>query len=269
MFNSGQPLFSIITVCYNSGRTIERTIKSVLQQSFQDYEYIIVDGGSTDTTIDVVKKYESHFQGRMHWQSEPDNGIYDAFNKGIRLSTGKLLWIVNSDDFMEPDALENIWSFYKEREENVWPVTSFAMNVLLSNGEISHRSFYSKRTSMHYYRRDEMGIVHPATIVPRKIYDMVGLYDTDFKIAGDFFWFHCAVKKGIEIQFQNCVITNFSCGGVSTTDSHYVHIMERKLFFSKKYPNKWERVWHYARWRFLYFRIVHGWTFSNIVSKMK
>ena len=72
---------SILTPCWNSARTIERTIKSVLQQNFIDYEYIIVDGGSTDGTIGIIKKYEPLFDGRMKWKSEPDRGIYDAFNR--------------------------------------------------------------------------------------------------------------------------------------------------------------------------------------------
>ena len=83
--------FSIITISYNSGKTIERTIKSVLAQSYTDFEYIIVDGASKDDTMDIVKRYEPLFEGRMEWVSEPDNGIYDAMNKGIKLAAGK--WI--------------------------------------------------------------------------------------------------------------------------------------------------------------------------------
>ena len=83
--------FSIITICFNSERTIERTIRSVLTQTFTDYEYIIVDGGSKDSTLDIVKKYEPLFKGRMKWKSEPDRGIYDAMNKGIMRSSGIII----------------------------------------------------------------------------------------------------------------------------------------------------------------------------------
>ena len=107
-----EPLFSIITVCYNSQKTIERTIKSVLHQDFQDYEYIIIDGSSTDGTVEIIKKYEPLFCGRMRWISEPDTGIYDAFNKGIRCSKGKLTWLVNSDDYIEKNALSVISNAY-------------------------------------------------------------------------------------------------------------------------------------------------------------
>lgn len=106
MIMAHRPLFSIATPCYNSEKTIERTIKSVLQQEFKDYEYIIVDGGSTDGTLEIIKKYEPLFEGRMKWKSEPDKGIYDAFNKGVQRSSGYYCWNVNSDDWIEPDALE-------------------------------------------------------------------------------------------------------------------------------------------------------------------
>lgn len=103
-----KPLFSIATPCFNSVKTIERTIKSILAQKFKDYEYIIVDGGSTDGTLDIIQKYEPMFEGRMKWKSEPDKGIYDAFNKGCQRAIGRFVWIVNSDDWMEDGALQKI-----------------------------------------------------------------------------------------------------------------------------------------------------------------
>ena len=85
--------FSIITICYNSEATVERTIQSVLAQSYNNYEYIVIDGVSTDKTLSIVKKYEPLFEGRMKWISEPDNGIYDAMNKGVIASSGDILII--------------------------------------------------------------------------------------------------------------------------------------------------------------------------------
>ena len=99
---------SIITVCFNSEKTIRRTIESVLYQTYPNIEYIIVDGKSTDGTVDIVKEYLPAFQKRLRYVSERDKGIYDAMNKGIRLSAGDVIGIINSDDFYEPDAVENI-----------------------------------------------------------------------------------------------------------------------------------------------------------------
>ena len=100
---------SIITVTYNSEKTLRDTIESVLSQTYTDYEYIIVDGASKDNTINIVKEYEPKFEGRMRWISEPDKGIYDAMNKGIKMSTGDVVSIINSDDFYHrKDIFEKI-----------------------------------------------------------------------------------------------------------------------------------------------------------------
>ena len=100
-------LISVVTVCFNSERTISRTIESVLNQSYPIYEYLIVDGRSSDKTMDIVKEFEPLFNGKMKVISEADNGIYDAMNKGILMAKGKLIGILNSDDWYEPDTLEN------------------------------------------------------------------------------------------------------------------------------------------------------------------
>ena len=90
--------FSLITVTFNSGMTLRDTIQSVLSQSYDDIEYIIIDGLSTDDTMDIIKEYEPQFSGRMHWVSEEDCGLYDAMNKGISLATGDYLCFLNAGD---------------------------------------------------------------------------------------------------------------------------------------------------------------------------
>ena len=89
---------TVITVTYNSEATVAETMDSVLAQIYPDIEYIVVDGGSTDKTIDIIRQYEPRFQGRMRWISKPDQGIYDAMNKGIAMATGEVIGMLNSDD---------------------------------------------------------------------------------------------------------------------------------------------------------------------------
>ena len=100
---------SIITITYNAAQWLERTMQSVLAQSCKDYEYIIVDGGSRDGTIDIVKRLESLFEGRLSWKSEPDKVLYDAMNKGIARAKGDFLWFVNAgDEIYAPDTLAHV-----------------------------------------------------------------------------------------------------------------------------------------------------------------
>ena len=90
---------SVITVTYNSSATVRDTIESVMKQEFQNYEYLVIDGGSKDNTVDIIREYEPKFGGRMRWISEKDKGMYDGINKGIRMATGDVVGIINSDDF--------------------------------------------------------------------------------------------------------------------------------------------------------------------------
>src|SRR5262245_19759519 len=103
MYN--KPLVSIITVAYNADRFIEKTIQSVLSQTYSPIEYIIIDGGSTDNTADVIKKYADRI---AYWYSEKDNGISDAFNKGLNKATGDIIGIINADDWYESDTIEKV-----------------------------------------------------------------------------------------------------------------------------------------------------------------
>ena len=99
---------SVITVTYNSSATIRDTFESVLKQDYSDYEYLVIDGGSKDLTVDIIKEFEPKFKGRMKWISEKDNGMYDGINKGIRMATGDVVGIINSDDFYHKSGIFGI-----------------------------------------------------------------------------------------------------------------------------------------------------------------
>ncbi|WP_305152523.1 glycosyltransferase, partial [Paramuribaculum intestinale] len=100
---------SVITATWNSGVTIGQTLESVLRQGYRDVEVIVIDGQSTDNTLDIVREYEGRFEGRLRWISEPDRGLYDAMNKGIAMATGDVVGILNSDDFYtSDDVLERV-----------------------------------------------------------------------------------------------------------------------------------------------------------------
>ena len=117
MKKKDNPLVSIITVCFNSERTIEQTIKSVLNQTYKEIEYIIVDGQSTDGTLDIINKYSSQIAKIV---SEPDEGLYHAMNKGISMATGDIVGIINSDDWYEPYTVEEVVKCFVQNAELIW-----------------------------------------------------------------------------------------------------------------------------------------------------
>ena len=210
------PLFSIITVSFNSEKTIEKTIQSVLKQTFQDFEYIIVDGKSKDSTIEIVKRYEPIFNGKLKWISESDTGIYNAMNKGIRMAQGEIIGIVNSDDCLEIDALETLVKVIKDNPDNRNKILTGEMLFHYVDGTTQHFPTNFKRYE-YYSKRYRMGINHPATFVPKMIYDKIGLFDEDFKLYADADFFIRCYEAGTDVCFINKVLSNMYDGGASNT----------------------------------------------------
>lgn len=223
-------LFSIITVCFNSEKTIERTIQSVLNQTFQDFEYIIVDGASKDGTLEIIKKYENCFQGKMKWISEKDAGIYDAMNKGIQLAAGELVGLLNSDDYYECDALEKISKVYNHGD---YSIIYGAVRAVQDGREVM---VYVKN---HEFIEQDM-ITHPSCFVSKKIYDRFGGYSLKYPYSADY-EFMLRIRNEREIQYTKIydIITNFSNGGVSNGVRAYRDTMrllhEYQLISNKKY----------------------------------
>ena len=218
MQEQNKPLLSIVTVCFNSERTIERTFKSILGQDFSDYEYIIVDGGSKDNTKGIIRKYEPLFKGHMKWKSEPDKGIYDAFNKGIDRSSGKYVWIVNSDDYIQPNSFQDIEKIISNEKEP--DIISGIARFVNNDGEVKSLWSYNKESSEREFRKKRLGVAHPATIVKKSVYEIWGKYDPEFYIAGDLDWFLTMKENGARIVFPQIELTNWSDGGISTKKQH-------------------------------------------------
>lgn len=203
-------LFSIITPCFNSEKTIKRTLESVLNQTCKDYEYIIVDGGSKDGTLDIIRSYEDKFEGRLKIISEPDKGIYDAMNKGINVSQGQLVGIVNSDDFYENDALENI--AHHQIPDNPYQIIYGMMRIINMEGEELSIVFY------HHRNMDAQIINHPTCFISRKLYEDFGMYDLKFKSASDYdFMLKMVRTKKVCFIPVYKIISNFTKGGMSGT----------------------------------------------------
>jgi glycosyltransferase involved in cell wall biosynthesis len=174
---------SLITVCFNSERTIDSTIKSVLNQTYNDVEYIIVDGGSTDTTLDIVESYQSIFNRRLHLQSEPDNGLYDAMNKGIQMATGEVIALLNSDDLFSDDrALEKVINVFTNNSKldsvyaDLYYVSQYDTNKIVRRWITGDRRLF--KTGWHP--------AHPTLYLKKRVYEKYGIFNLDFKLASDF-----------------------------------------------------------------------------------
>lgn len=258
------PFISIATPCWNSAKTIERTIRSVLAQSFIDYEYIIVDGGSTDGTLDIIKKYEPLFEGRMNWKSEPDKGLYDAFNKGVERSSGLYCWNVNSDDYIEPDALQKIYSLVQSKKWEKYPIIAGNMNIVDDkSGAIISTSKVGYENIKRGFKNDYIGVAHPATIVPKETYNRLGAFDPYYKIIGDTDWFHRVYEAGEQFAILDVVLTNMSDGGISYQFNFKRSYRDRIYFLNKFYKNPVNRFFRLVIWVKLFYSIKYSHRFRK------
>jgi len=204
---------SIITVCYNSAKTIGLTLRSIREQVYGDIEHIIVDGGSKDNTLEIVAAEGSHVAKVI---SEKDNGIYDAMNKGIRLATGEVIGTLNSDDFYkDPGVLERVAHVMQaEQLDALYGDVEFFRP---EKPDSIARRYNSGRFKPSRLRWGWMP-AHPALFLRRPLFDRYGFYRTDYRIAGDF-EFIARVFKHRELRHRHLPesLVRMQMGGVSTS----------------------------------------------------
>lgn len=198
---------SIITIAFNSEKTIEETILSVLRQKNDNVEYIIVDGASTDGTLGIINKYKDKIDIII---SEKDFGISDAFNKGIKLATGDVIGIINSDDFLAEHAIEYL---FKAFEDNPNADIYFGKAVVFADKNFSN--FVYEPPHNAYGLELSMVLSHPATFVKKNAYAQFGLFDTEFKCAMDFKLISHMYLSGAIFVYIDEILTWFRQGGVS------------------------------------------------------
>lgn len=175
---------SIITATYNSGKTLRDTIESVLRQSYTDYEYIVKDGGSKDDTLEIVKAYAPKFGDKIKAISEPDQGIYDAMNKGIQMATGDVIGILNSDDFYtSADALQVIADTFANNDIDA----TYGDIHFVNDDDLSKCvRYYSSAIFRRSFMRFGLMPAHPSFYCKKTAYEKYGIFDTSYKVAADF-----------------------------------------------------------------------------------
>ena len=211
--HTAKPLVTIITVVFNGATTIEQTIGSVIEQTYENIEYIVIDGGSTDATLDILRKYEDHID---KWVSEKDAGIYDAMNKGIALARGDYIGMLNSDDFfVAPMTLEKIVT--RLEASKVDAVFSCLDIVDPSNLVRVLRKY---RISSYSPCMLRIGVMppHPTFYCKKSCYEKAGPYRTDYRIAADFeMLVRLLLKHHITWEFIDETTVNMRSGGLSTS----------------------------------------------------
>ena len=175
---------SIITATFNSGKTVRDTFVSVLNQTYDNYELIVVDGGSKDDTLEIIRHYEPIFKGRMKWISEPDRGIYDAMNKGIAMATGDVVGFLNSDDFYSSCGILRMVAS-SMRNKNIDAVYG-DVHYVHDNDLGKCVRYYSSRAFHRVWMRFGFMPAHPSFYCRREVYEKYGTFDLSYKVAADF-----------------------------------------------------------------------------------
>jgi glycosyltransferase involved in cell wall biosynthesis len=220
---------SLITVCYNSAATIRDTFDSVLNQTYPYIEYIVVDGKSTDDTVAIIKEYEPQFNGRMHWISEPDKGLYDAMNKGIKMATGDVVGIINSDDFYHRnDTIEKVALAFVS-DKDIQAIFGDIRFVYPHKLDKTVRYYSSRKCTPRLFRFGFMP-AHPTFFTYKENFEKYGYYKTDYVIAADyellirFLYTNKISYKYLPIDFMKMRI-----GGHSTTSFKSTIILNKEI----------------------------------------
>lgn len=226
-----KPKISIITVCFNSVKHIEEAILSVLSQNYENKEYIVIDGGSADGTLDVIDKYREHID---YFVSEPDKGISDAFNKGIKAANGDVIGICNADDVLAGNCLQVVADNIEDG------IDIYRMNEVVKNFETGEEWItrptlvYGKTFRSHY-------TCHMGCFVTKRAYEKFGMYDTNLRIQMDTELLRRFTVKGAKYKYIDANCGYFRRGGVSNTKSQTARRnYERKLIMKRYGASDWE-----------------------------
>jgi glycosyltransferase involved in cell wall biosynthesis len=248
---------SIITINYNNPVGLRLTIESVIDQTFSNFEWIVIDGGSENIDIDILKEYSNLFK---YWQSEPDNGIYHGMNKGILKAQGEFCFFLNSGDyFVDEKILENVFS--NDVDEDI----IFGNLLVCNNGKLIGRSpGKDKLTFVDIYS----GLIkHQASFIRRKLFDKFGLYNEDLKIISDWeFFIKTLGLGGATYQFLDMDISYFDNDGVSNRNLKLVS-NERNAVLKKYIPSMMRSDYEYLL-KFGEYRILTQFWLTNMFLRV-
>ena len=237
---------SIVTINYNNVEGLKRTLASVAEQSYRDIEHIIIDGGSTDGSVEIIKEYVSanpnkdpFFKHTIKWASEKDSGVYNGMNKGLRKATGEYIEILNSGDLLAaPDVTERM---VKELEKNEYPSILYGNMLKSYDGkkivcDTCGGGMYTPDSFLYFYSGT---LNHDCAYIRRDLFDKYGLYNEDMKICSDWEWYVKAIAFGREkALYTNIDVTIFDMNGVSESHGKNAELIkkERREYLERILP---------------------------------
>lgn len=227
------PKISVITINYNGDTHLEKTIESICNQNYDNFEYIVIDGASTDKSLSIIEKYSKII---TKFSSEPDKGIADAMNKGFAFSTGDYLVFIHSDDYLLSDDTLSKAAEWLDKEHDI-----FAYGIRYGN-DTSSRSIYPRGFS--YWMNFKVGLFHQGVLCHRNVFNKIGCFDTDFKIVMDYDFFLRAYKQKISLKCCKYPLAFMRDTGISSQqdqsslssrfdEEHKVHLKNCRTAFLK------------------------------------
>ena len=250
------PFFSIITASLNNASSIGKTLESVKNQIFPNYEHIVVDGSSLDNTVELLKKYERHYP--LNWISEPDDGIADALNKALLMATGKYILVLQTDDaLLNAAILESAHAIIRITEKDI-----YSFPVLLDRP--SRRVVLRKSIRLLWYNRFKFIFPHQGCFVKRSVFDKIGGFNTSFKIAMDYDFFYRALKHKCSVKFYPKPVALMGGAGIGTViETVPFRLKEEQLVQAINEDNSYWRIaqkifwWFYIPYKKKYLKGSH------------
>ncbi|AEF99618.1 glycosyltransferase family 2 protein [Methylomonas methanica] len=241
-----KPLVSLITVVFNGENFLEKAIQSVFSQNYDNLEYLVIDGGSTDGTLGIIKKYDDKLD---YWITEPDTGIYDAWNKGLHFATGEWVSFLGADDLIMPNAFSEMLSF---AEQSTDQLDFICGRVEMYDGKTLLRTI-GRPWDWNRFKR-YMCVAHTGALHRRSYFQSYGLFDTSFRISGDY---ELLLRSGkaLKAGFVNSVVARMQVGGQSNGNSAvFDEALRVRLLHGVTTPfwgrlhAKWSEIkWHLRR----------------------
>lgn len=241
------PKVSVITIVFNGQDTLRKTIESIRTQTYENIEYIIIDGGSTDETLNIIKENESLID---KWVSEPDGGISDAFNKGIAMATGEVIGLLNSGDIFYQDSVERVLDLFKQLPDT--EIVYGNLFLEFSDESLNHIRFATPELTAGSFKCRFPDLNHPTVFAKRYLYEQIGNFDTSLRFAMDYDWLRRAYRAGAKFsKLDGKPVAALEFAGASTENASIT--IEEVYRISLKFgDNRYVSAFYnlfYRKWR--------------------